>query len=123
MHDLLLSVSPLAAACLLLGLFVWGAWLSLAPLINRWLSQGRPLPRPWKARLYLALLTWSSLWAVCGCGTAPLQANPLPPVPARLMTPPHPPVLLEPVDDSQTSGATTTSTPASAPKTAASSPS
>lgn len=70
------------------------------------------------------LLMCLSLWALYGCGTAPLPANsalqPWPPIPARLMTPPQAPVLLVPGSTSETPGSTTLPTPPAARKTAVS---
>jgi len=106
MWRLLALAELLVLACWLIRL-----WLLVARLPSPSSVPCRkhpPLLRPWKARLYLALLTWSSLLALCGCGTAPYLGTPLPPVPARLMTPPHPPVPLEPAASSPSSGPITT---------------
>jgi len=78
----------------------------------------RPSPawrRSSPARLWL---TWSSLLALSACGTAPLPAATCPPVPAHLLTPPTPPVLLEPASRSPPPGATTLRMQPRAPPTA-----
>jgi hypothetical protein len=58
-----------------------------------------------------------SVLALSGCGTAPLQVQTSPPVPAGLLTPPRPPVLLQAPSPSTTPGETTKPMRASAPKT------
>lgn len=77
------------------------------------------LPLTWtKTRSAAALLVVGLyLMALSGCGTAPLQVQTSPPVPAGLLTPPRPPVLLQVPSRSTTPGATTPSTPSGAPKT------
>lgn len=70
-----------------------------------------------KTRAFLVMGCLFSLMLLSGCGTAPLQVQTSPPVPAGLLTPPRPPVLLQVPSRSTTPGATTPSTPSSAPKT------
>lgn len=65
----------------------------------------------------LILVLLCSLLVLSGCGTAPLQVQTSPPVPAGLLTHPRPPVLLKPALPSTTPGKTTPPTPGSAPKT------
>lgn len=95
---------------------VLGCRLRLRLLQWRQARQARPVkPR----RSLLQLLAgwtpmWASLWALSGCGTAPLQASPCPPVPAHLLTLPPPPVLLTPGSAWSTPGPTTRPTPPSA---------
>jgi hypothetical protein len=114
-------------------LFPWPmyalAWLGLAPVLLVMLLllplmglaceclrllQGRQPMLPW---LKVAALTCGCLWLLSACGTAPLQGATCPPVPAALLTPPQPPVLLLPGPGSKTPGATTRPTPPVAPKT------
>ena len=58
--------------------------------------------------LMLALLL---LLVLSGCGTAPLQVLTSPSIPAGLLTPPRPPVLLKPASPSTMPGTTTPATP------------
>ena len=69
------------------------------------------------AMLLLVMLALICLLGLFGCGTAPLQVQTSPPVPAALLTPPRPPVLLPLKPPSTTPGPTTAPMPRSVPKT------
>lgn len=81
--------------------------------LQGWLKTMRLMLTP---VLMIVILAVSAM-ALSGCGTAPLQVQTSPPVPAGLLTPPRPPVLLQAPSRSTTPGATTPSTPSGAPKT------
>ena len=85
---------------------------SLCPISNN----SRDLRR-WMTVSVLVMVALFSLLALSGCGTAPLQVQTSPPVPAALLIPPRPPVLLQPQPPSTTPGPTTVPTPKPAPKT------
>lgn len=72
-----------------LGNLLWQA-------LPRWHPQPRrPAQRLRRRRLAAVAATiFASPWALSGCGTPPLQAAASMQVPAGLLTPPHPPVLL-----------------------------
>lgn len=76
----------------------------------------RMWPRVIRVNGFLILLT-ALLLLLSGCGTAPSWVQTTPPVPAGLLTPPRPPVLLLPISPLAPPGTTRPSTPGSAPRT------
>lgn len=85
------------------------AWCQRPPmrragLTRQWLAR-------WMPRLLCGLMIWLSAWALYGCGTVPLRASTRQQVPAELLVPPSPPVLLTPGLGLKPPGTTTPSTP------------
>lgn len=79
--------------------------------------QGRPASVRQMEAVLLVILGFGCLLALSGCGTAPLQVLTSPSIPAGLLTPPRPPVLLKPASPSTMPGTTTPATPRPALKT------
>ena len=73
--------------------------------------------RLWVSAMMLLVLVLLLLLALSGCGTVPWQAQTSPSIPAGLLTPPRPPVLLKPASPSTMPGTTTAPTLKSAPVT------
>lgn len=117
-------LAVLAAALLPLLCTVMATWLAerwhrlaaLALTVLCALSAPIARCRPWKPTMPWALAL-SCLWLLSACGTAHSPAVMCPPVPADLLEPPAPPVLLGPGSPFGTPGATRPSTPSSAPAT------
>lgn len=113
LHHLLLALLVLA------HLVLWMAWRLLDTgerVMNRLETAVDAVARPlmaWRRKLAAFL----SAWLLSACGTAPLPGMTCPPVPAELMQPPSPPVLLQPASGSTKSGPTTAPTPRPAPLT------
>ena len=72
---------------------------------------GRPAFVRQTEAVVLVILGCCCLLALSGCGTVPWQAQTSPLVPAGLLTPPRPPVLLKPASPSTMPGTTTPATP------------
>ena len=96
-------------------------WITCELLRPRVANLRRKPPLWWLTRVLLPLLTLSCLFALSGCGTAPLLVPTGPRVPAALLVEPQQPALLAPrpaASASKTPGPTTPSTPKPAPLTA-----
>lgn len=92
-----LSSNPFAAlylAPLLLLMLAASLGSMLWQALPRWHSSPRRPPALRRRHWLVAATIFASPWALSGCGTPPLQAAAFPQVPAGLLSPPHPPVLL-----------------------------
>lgn len=99
---------PAAAAAALVAQLL--ASRQVLPMLRRWWQRQAPPMRKRRSLLTWAA-AWSSLWMLSACGTAPSPVWMCPPLPAELLMPAEPPVLLEPGSASRMPGTTTPPTP------------